>query len=114
VTVPAGAVGSSDPSLTAHQNLFAQDELRGRGKSAAAVDEALYEVGLSEVGDAKVRGSSLGMRQRLGLAAALLTEPRLLVLDEPANGLEPAGKRHVRDWLRGSGSPGPMRCPVAR
>jgi ABC-2 type transport system ATP-binding protein len=56
-------------------------------------------VGLTDVADDKVRGFSLGMRQRLGLAAALLTRPRLLVLDEPANGLDPAGKKHVHRVL---------------
>jgi ABC-2 type transport system ATP-binding protein len=60
----------------------------------------LAEVGLTEVADDKVRGFSLGMRQRLGLAAALLTGPRLLVLDEPSNGLDPAGKKHVHGVLR--------------
>ena len=59
----------------------------------------LGEVGLTDVADDRVRGFSLGMRQRLGLAAALLTNPRLLVLDEPANGLDPAGKRHVHRVL---------------
>ncbi len=54
----------------------------------------------SEVADVRARGFSLGMRQRLGLAAALLTRPRLLVLDEPANGLDPAGKRHVLRVIR--------------
>jgi ABC-2 type transport system ATP-binding protein len=59
----------------------------------------LDEVGLTDVADDKVRGFSLGMRQRLGLAAALLTKPRLLVLDEPSNGLDPAGKKHVHGVL---------------
>jgi len=59
----------------------------------------LGEVGLTDVADDKTRGFSLGMRQRLGLAAALLTRPRLLVLDEPSNGLDPAGKRHVHGVL---------------
>jgi len=82
------------PSLTARQNLAAVVRLRG-GTSSGGVDEALERVGLTDVADDRVRGFSLGMRQRLGLAAALLDPPRLLVLDEPANGLDPAGKRHV-------------------
>src|SRR5205085_9227341 len=65
----------------------------------AGVDDALAEVGLRDVADDRVRGFSLGMRQRLGLAAALLTRPRLLVLDEPANGLDPVGTRHVHRVL---------------
>jgi ABC-2 type transport system ATP-binding protein len=59
----------------------------------------LDQVGLTEVADDRVRGFSLGMRQRLGLGAALLTRPRLLVLDEPSNGLDPAGKKHVHGVL---------------
>ncbi|MFM9442422.1 ABC transporter ATP-binding protein [Streptomyces acidiscabies] len=101
---PEGVAGFVDgpglyPSLTARQNLVALAELRGTAEKAARTDEALHEVGLSDVADGKVRGFSLGMRQRLGLAAALLTRPRLLVLDEPANGLDPAGKRHVHRVL---------------
>ncbi|CAI9415062.1 ABC transporter ATP-binding protein [Nocardioides sp. T2.26MG-1] len=88
------------PSLTARQNLSALASLRGRvDGSRDAVDELLGRVGLRDVADDPVRGFSLGMRQRLGLAAALLGEPRLLVLDEPANGLDPAGKRQVHRVL---------------
>jgi ABC-2 type transport system ATP-binding protein len=87
------------PSLTAWQNLSALARLRGDGVDG--IGDALAEVGLTDVANDRVRGFSLGMRQRLGLAAALLTKPRLLVLDEPANGLDPAGKRHVHRVLTG-------------
>ena len=88
------------PSLTARQNLTALAALRGlRSGRTARVDDALERAGLADVADARVRGYSLGMRQRLGLAAALLTRPRLLVLDEPANGLDPSGKRHVHEVI---------------
>ncbi|GAB4001673.1 ABC transporter ATP-binding protein [Nocardioides ultimimeridianus] len=83
------------PSLTARQNLAALERLRGRRGPAGRVAEALDRVGLIEVADDRVRGFSLGMRQRLALAAAILVEPRLLVLDEPSNGLDPAGKRQI-------------------
>ncbi|MEV7979776.1 ABC transporter ATP-binding protein [Streptomyces sp. NPDC086519] len=104
LAVPGGVAGFVDapglyPSLTARQNLAALAALRGLGTGTAAIDETLAEVGLTDVADDKARGFSLGMRQRLGLAAALLTRPRLLVLDEPANGLDPAGKRHVHRVL---------------
>ncbi len=85
------------PSLTACQNLAALARLRG--DDPGGIDDALEQVGLADVADDRVRGFSLGMRQRLGLAAALLTRPRLLVLDEPANGLDPAGTRHVHRVL---------------
>jgi ABC-2 type transport system ATP-binding protein len=87
------------PSLTAWGNLAALARLRGPGAPTAGIDDVLGQVGLTDVADDKVRGFSLGMRQRLGLAAALLTRPRLLVLDEPANGLDPAGKKHVHAVL---------------
>jgi ABC-2 type transport system ATP-binding protein len=104
LAVPDGVAGFVDgpglyPSLTARRNLAALAALRGPGAPTADIDDILEQVGLTDVADDKVRGFSLGMRQRLGLAAALLTKPRLLVLDEPANGLDPAGKRHVHDTL---------------
>src|SRR5205823_11326038 len=71
----------------------------GRGGRKARVEEALDRVGLGGVDGRPVKAYSLGMRQRLGLAAALLRRPRLLVLDEPTNGLDPQGIREVRDLL---------------
>ncbi len=104
LAAPDGVAGFVDgpglyPSLTARQNLAALAALRGQDARKAGIDDVLAEVGLGEVADDRTRGFSLGMRQRLGLAAALLTKPRLLVLDEPANGLDPAGKRHVHGVL---------------
>ncbi|MFI2200270.1 ABC transporter ATP-binding protein [Streptomyces sp. NPDC020192] len=101
---PDGVAGFVDgpglyPSLTARQNLAALAALRGDDARTAGIDDVLDQVGLTDVADDKTRGFSLGMRQRLGLAAALLTRPRLLVLDEPSNGLDPAGKRHVHGVL---------------
>jgi ABC-2 type transport system ATP-binding protein len=104
LSAPDGVAGFVDgpglyPSLTARQNLAALAALRSRDARTAGIDDVLDQVGLTEVADDKVRGFSLGMRQRLGLAAALLTRPRLLVLDEPSNGLDPAGKKHVHGVL---------------
>ncbi|MEV0800337.1 ABC transporter ATP-binding protein [Kribbella sp. NPDC050281] len=103
LAAPEGVAGFVDgpglyPSLTARQNLAALADLRG-GTGTAGIDAVLAEVGLTDVADDRTRGFSLGMRQRLGLAAALLTKPRLIVLDEPSNGLDPAGKRHVHRVL---------------
>ncbi|WP_123527751.1 ABC transporter ATP-binding protein [Streptomyces sp. 840.1] len=101
---PEGVAGFVDgpglyPSLTARQNLAALAALHGRDARTPRIDDVLDQVGLTDVADDRTRGFSLGMRQRLGLAAALLTEPRLLILDEPANGLDPAGARHVHRVL---------------
>lgn len=71
---------------------------------ATRVDEVLDLVGLRDAADERVKGYSLGMRQRLGIAAALLKRPRLLVLDEPSNGLDPAGMKEVRELLRRLGN----------
>ena len=76
------------------------------GIPGSAVDEALERVGLADRADHRLATYSLGMKQRLGLAAALLKDPELLVLDEPANGLDPAGIRDVRHLLRRLGDEG--------
>jgi ABC-2 type transport system ATP-binding protein len=79
---------------------------RPAGIPDARVDEVLGLVDLSGAARRRVRGYSLGMRQRLGLAAALLGDPAVLVLDEPANGLDPDGVRWLRALLRGLGTQG--------
>lgn len=81
--------------------------LAGRAPRPDAVERVLARVGLTDDADRKVKTYSQGMRQRLGLAAALLREPSLLILDEPTNGLDPAGIQEMRSLLRelaGSGT----------
>ncbi|HEX2273958.1 MAG TPA: ABC transporter ATP-binding protein [Acidimicrobiales bacterium] len=92
------------PGLSGRQNLALLGRLDGIG--APEVERVLERVGLTERADDAVRGYSLGMRQRLGVAIALLKDPELLVLDEPANGLDPAGIKEVRDLLKGLGAEG--------
>ena len=70
------------------------------GIDDARVDVVLEQVGLTDAADRKAGGYSLGMRQRLGLAGALLGDPAILILDEPANGLDPQGIRWLREFLR--------------
>ncbi len=79
---------------------------RSRRFSQARVDEVLATVGLTDRADDQVRRYSLGMRQRLGVAAALLKDPKLVILDEPANGLDPVGIREMREMLRRLGAEG--------
>jgi ABC-2 type transport system ATP-binding protein len=76
------------------------------GIPRSRVEEVLGLVELREAGRRRVKGYSLGMRQRLGLAAALLGDPEVLVLDEPANGLDPQGIRWLRGFLRSLASEG--------
>ena len=93
-----------------HPGRTARAQLRIQALSAEAdpsrVDDVLHLVGLADAADRRVGGFSLGMRQRLGLATALLADPKLLILDEPANGLDPEGIRWLRGLLRGFAAEG--------
>jgi ABC-2 type transport system ATP-binding protein len=87
------------PYMTARKNLELLAALDGDG-AAGRIDEVLAIVELGPRAKHKVGGYSHGMRQRLGIAAALLRRPRLLILDEPATGLDPAGMRDMRELIR--------------
>jgi ABC-2 type transport system ATP-binding protein len=101
---PARAVGVVLEPNAFHPGRSGRNHLRiladGAGIDAGRVARTLEEVGLAHAADRHVGGYSLGMRQRLGLAAALLGDPPVLVLDEPGNGLDPQGIRWLRDLLR--------------
>jgi ABC-2 type transport system ATP-binding protein len=86
--------------LTGRENLTVIAAARER-EAHGRIDGALARVGLSERADERVKGYSLGMRQRLGVARSLLADPELLILDEPTNGLDPAGIHEFRDMIRG-------------
>ncbi|WP_084038250.1 ATP-binding cassette domain-containing protein [Demequina sp. NBRC 110053] len=90
--------GAFHPGRTARQHLRAYAPLVGQDD--ARVDTVLDAVGMTGAADRRVGGYSLGMRQRLGLATALLGDPSVLVLDESANGLDPAGIKWLRSFLR--------------
>ena len=92
------------PGFSGRRNLQLLAETAGLPR--ARVDEALETVDLRERAGDRFTGYSLGMKQRLGIAAALLKHPRLLVLDEPSNGLDPAGIRDVRELIRRLGRDG--------
>ena len=92
------------PRFSGRRNLQILARIDGIGK--ATIEEVLTRVGLADRGDDAVRAYSLGMKQRLGIAAALMKDPQVLVLDEPANGLDPAGIVEVRELVRSLGAEG--------
>lgn len=86
------------PHLTAKENLETLRKIYGVSKNR--IDEVLDIVRLKDVADKKVKGFSLGMKQRLGIAASLLHNPELLILDEPTNGLDPSGIIEIRNLIK--------------
>jgi ABC-2 type transport system ATP-binding protein len=110
ISAPRRAVGAVLEATGFHPGRRGRDHLRIAARSArlpdARVDEVVKQVGLDDAADRRVGGYSLGMRQRLGLATALLGDPAALILDEPGNGLDPAGLAWLRDLLRGLAAQG--------
>ena len=104
ITQPLQTVGAALEASSFHPGRSAANHLRAYARAArlplSRVDEVLGLVGLADVAGRRVGGYSLGMRQRLGLATALLGDPGVLVLDEPSNGLDPEGIRWMRSLLR--------------
>ena len=107
---PLRAVGALLEADAVHPGRSARNHLRATARSngipLARVDEVLDQVGLAAVARRRVKSYSLGMRQRLGIAGALLGDPEVLLFDEPVNGLDPEGVRWVRDLLRGLAAEG--------
>jgi ABC-2 type transport system ATP-binding protein len=101
---PLGTVGAILEASAAHKGRTGRNHLRmicaAAGLPAKRADEVLELVGLTPAAKRKFKGYSLGMRQRLGIAAAMLGDPKVLILDEPANGLDPEGIRWMRDLLK--------------
>jgi ABC-2 type transport system ATP-binding protein len=101
---PLRQVGAVLEASSFHPGRTARNHLRiqalAGGIDAARVGVVLDLVGLGQAADRRVHGFSLGMRQRLGLATALLADPAVLILDEPASGLDPEGVRWLRDLVR--------------
>ena len=107
---PTRAVGAVLEASSAHRGRTGLNHLKAACISAgiplSRAEEVLDLVGLTAAGDRVFRGYSLGMRQRLGIATAMLGDPGVLILDEPANGLDPEGIRWMRELLRGLAAAG--------
>jgi ABC-2 type transport system ATP-binding protein len=107
---PLGAVGAVLEASSAHKGRTGRNHLRvvcaAAGYPLRRADEALDLVGLTPAANRKFKGYSLGMKQRLGIACAMIGDPRVLILDEPANGLDPEGIRWMREFLRAFASQG--------
>ncbi len=104
MTDPLRTIGAALEATAFHPGRSGRNHLRtlaaAAGIDRSRVEEVLEMVELTGAANRRVKGYSLGMRQRLALAAALLGKPRILILDEPANGLDPQGVRWLRDLLR--------------
>jgi ABC-2 type transport system ATP-binding protein len=107
---PTRVVGAVLEASSAHKGRTGRNHLRAGcltvGLPMSRADEVLELVGLTPAADRKFKGYSLGMRQRLGIAGAMLGDPQVLILDEPANGLDPEGIRWMRELLQGLAAQG--------